>query len=201
MKYRIEVTARAEADIEEAYAWYAERSPEGAARWHGELSRAINTLERFPERCPVALVESEAVGLDIRRLVVGRLVFPMKNQTLEFQRALKMLSQKEMFDPPQELFAIDQERIFGLTIKAESLLQIRQARLKHLGMPPDTSYGQRDHISREIAYAQVLFRQHASWPVIDVTRRAIEETAVIILETLREREEKRARMASGGGEM
>src|ERR1700755_392949 len=38
-------------------------------------------------------------------------------------------------DPPTELFAIDQERVFGLTIKAESLLQIRQARLKHLGMP------------------------------------------------------------------
>ena len=42
-------------------------------------------------------------------------------------------------DPPTELFAIDQERVFGLTIKAESLLQIRQARLKHLGMPSDTS--------------------------------------------------------------
>ena len=42
-------------------------------------------------------------------------------------------------DPPQELFAIDQEHIFGLTIKAEALLQIRQARLKHLGMPADTS--------------------------------------------------------------
>jgi plasmid stabilization system protein ParE len=72
VKYRVEVTARAEADIEEAYAWYAERSPEGAAKWHGELSRAINTLERFPERRRVAFLESEAVGLDIRRLVVGR---------------------------------------------------------------------------------------------------------------------------------
>jgi regulator of PEP synthase PpsR (kinase-PPPase family) len=36
------------------------------------------------------------------------------------------------------------------------------------------------------------------WPVIDVTGRAIEETAVIILETLRDRDEKRANMASGG---
>jgi len=52
VKYRVEVTARAEADIEEAYAWYAERSPEGAARWDGELSRAINTLERFPSAAP-----------------------------------------------------------------------------------------------------------------------------------------------------
>jgi hypothetical protein len=65
-------------------------------------------------------------------------------------------------EPPQELFQVDQEKVFGLTIKAESLLQIRQARLKHLGMPSDTSYGQREHIQQEIAYAQSLFRQHAA---------------------------------------
>src|SRR6185369_4122971 len=63
-------------------------------------------------------------------------------------------------EPPAELFQIDQEKIFGLTIKAEALLQIRQARLKHLGMPSDTSYGQRDHIAREITFAQGLFREH-----------------------------------------
>src|SRR4030095_1061880 len=47
-------------------------------------------------------------------------------------------------EPPGELFQIDQEKIFGLTIKTEELLKIRQARLKHLGMPDGTSYAQRD---------------------------------------------------------
>jgi regulator of PEP synthase PpsR (kinase-PPPase family) len=90
-------------------------------------------------------------------------------------------------DPPKELFQIDQQKIYGLTIKAESLLLICQARLKHLGMPPETSYGQREHIAQEIAYAQALFRQHASWPVIDVTGKAIEETAADILRIVKDR--------------
>jgi regulator of PEP synthase PpsR (kinase-PPPase family) len=95
-------------------------------------------------------------------------------------------------EPPQELFQIDQEKIFGLTIKAEELLKIRQARLKHLGMPSDTSYGQRDHITQEIAYAQALFRQHASWPIIDITGKAVEETAADILRIKKDRDTRRA---------
>lgn len=95
-------------------------------------------------------------------------------------------------EPPSELFAIDQKKIFGLTIKAEALLQIRQARLKHLGMPPDTSYGQREHIAQEIAYAQALFRQHSSWPVMDVTGKAIEETAADILRVKKDLDSRRA---------
>src|SRR5262245_18726903 len=83
--------------------------------------------------------------------------------------------------PPKELFELDQDRSYGLTIKAESLLQIRQARLRHLGMPSDTSYGQRDHITQEITFAQALFRQHPAWPVIDITGKAVEETAADIL--------------------
>jgi regulator of PEP synthase PpsR (kinase-PPPase family) len=98
--------------------------------------------------------------------------------------------------PPGELFQIDQEKIFGLTIKPEALLQIRQARLRHLGMPSDTSYGQRDHIAQEIAFAQSLFRDHAQWPVIDVTGKAIEETAADILRIKKDRDARRAEAAS-----
>jgi regulator of PEP synthase PpsR (kinase-PPPase family) len=95
-------------------------------------------------------------------------------------------------DPPAELFQIDQEKIFGLTIKAESLLQIRQARLRHLGMPSDTSYGQRAHITQEITFAQALFRQHPAWPVIDITGKAVEETAADILRIKKDRDARRA---------
>jgi regulator of PEP synthase PpsR (kinase-PPPase family) len=93
--------------------------------------------------------------------------------------------------PPDELMQIDQEKIFGLTIKIDELLRIRLARLKHLGMPGDTSYAQRDYVAQEIAYAQSVFREHASWPVIDITGKAIEETAADILRIRRERELRR----------
>ncbi len=94
--------------------------------------------------------------------------------------------------PPEELFQIDQEKIFGLTIKAEPLLQIRQARLKHLGMPSDTSYGQRDHISKEIVYAQQIFREHPQWPIMDISGKAVEETAADIMRIKKDRETRKA---------
>jgi regulator of PEP synthase PpsR (kinase-PPPase family) len=84
-------------------------------------------------------------------------------------------------DPPAELDQVDPNKVYGLTIQPDALSKIRQARLTHLGMPPDSSYGMRDHIQREMAYAQEIFRKHPDWPVIDVTAKAIEETAADIL--------------------
>jgi regulator of PEP synthase PpsR (kinase-PPPase family) len=93
--------------------------------------------------------------------------------------------------PPDELLQIDQEKIFGLTIKIDELLRIRQARLKHLGMPGDTSYAQRDYVAQEIQYAQSIFRQNAAWPIIDITGKAIEETAADILRIKKDRDSRR----------
>jgi len=90
-------------------------------------------------------------------------------------------------DPPPELFGLPQHRIFALTIQIEALVKIRQVRLKHLGLPPDTGYGMRQHIAAEIAHANELYRKHPEWPVLDVTNRAIEETASDILRLLGER--------------
>jgi regulator of PEP synthase PpsR (kinase-PPPase family) len=94
-------------------------------------------------------------------------------------------------DPPRELLQVEKERVFGLTIKPEALLQIRQARLRHLGMPAETSYGQRDHILQEISFAQSIFRQHPQWPVIEITGKAVEETAADILRIQKDRDTRR----------
>jgi hypothetical protein len=90
-------------------------------------------------------------------------------------------------DPPAELEQVDESRVYGLIIRPESLMRIRQARLSHLGMPQDSSYGTRQHIEEEIKYSRRIFRDHANWPVIDVTNRAIEETAADILRLYKER--------------
>jgi regulator of PEP synthase PpsR (kinase-PPPase family) len=64
-------------------------------------------------------------------------------------------------------------------------------------MSVDSAYGLKDQVREELEYANRIFRDHPQWPVIDVTGRAIEETAVIILESLKERDEnaKNARAA------
>ena len=114
--------------------------------------------------------------------------------TLLAQRGLKVANLPIVLGvpPPPELEEANQERIVGLTIGLEPLVEIRKARLKQLGMSVDANYGLKDQVKAELQYAQDIFVQHAGWPVIDVTGRAIEETAVIILESLKEREEAKA---------
>src|SRR5690606_8213094 len=75
--------------------------------------------------------------------------------------------------PPAELERAPQDRIVGLTIEVDQLCAIRQERLRKLGMPPETQYGLREHVEREIAHAERLFRLHPEWPVVDMTGRSV----------------------------
>ena len=105
------------------------------------------------------------------------------------QRGLKVANVPLVLgiDPPEELAQVDERKVFGLIIQPDTLMHIRQARLKHLGMSNDAEYGKRQHINTEIAYSREIFRKHPNWPVIDVTNRAIEETAADILRIYQER--------------
>jgi regulator of PEP synthase PpsR (kinase-PPPase family) len=94
-------------------------------------------------------------------------------------------------EPPKELLELPGFRVIGLTIGVDQILDIRKHRLQQLGMPPDANYGLRDHVKSELEYAHQIFRDHPDWVVVDVTNCAIEETATIILEALKDRDELR----------
>jgi regulator of PEP synthase PpsR (kinase-PPPase family) len=110
--------------------------------------------------------------------------------TLLAHRGLKVVNQPIVLGVriPPELDEAPQDRVVGLTIDVDHLVEIRKARLKQLGMPMDAGYGLRDQVRQELDYAGEIFASHPKWPVIDVTGRAIEETAVIVLESLKERD-------------
>ena len=91
--------------------------------------------------------------------------------------------------PPPELEEVAPEKVIGLTLAIEKLLEIRKARLIQLGMPADANYGLREHVAAELEYADEIFNSHPGWMVIDDSGRAIEETATIILEALKDRED------------
>jgi len=88
--------------------------------------------------------------------------------------------------PPQALFGLRQPLVVGLTTAAERLVQVRRNRLLSLNQTPDTSYVDNDRVTREIQYARRMFADNG-WPVIDVTRRSIEETAAAVINLLNER--------------
>lgn len=87
-------------------------------------------------------------------------------------------------DPPAELFQLDPARVVGLVIDAQRLVELRAARLRHLGQDPRTAYADFEQIDDELRYARGIFRGHP-WVVVDVTGKAVEETANEVLVKLK----------------
>ena len=86
---------------------------------------------------------------------------------------------------PKELEDVDPRRVFGLSIDPAALMKIRQSRMETLRMEAHADYGDIRHIRREAAWARKVFESHPEWTVLNMTRKAIEETASKILELYR----------------
>ena len=88
--------------------------------------------------------------------------------------------------PPEELFKVPSSRIIGLLIDPYKLNEIRCARLKAMGLTDGANYADIHRIQEELEYARAIMQQlHCM--IINVSNRAIEETASLILEYLRKR--------------
>ena len=70
--------------------------------------------------------------------------------------------------------------IIGLSVEAKRLFDIRSNRLKEMKEHKISSYSNLDFIQREIEDSKKLFRKY-NWPIIDVTRKSVEETAASII--------------------
>lgn len=86
--------------------------------------------------------------------------------------------------PPKELFDIPNNRIIALTNDPDKLNSIRQVRLKALGLDYTANYASMERILDEIDFAEKLYNK-LKCPVINVSDKAIEETASIILSIIR----------------
>ncbi|WP_334075189.1 MULTISPECIES: pyruvate, water dikinase regulatory protein [Paenibacillus] len=82
--------------------------------------------------------------------------------------------------PPTQLREVNPGKIVGLTVNPEHLVKIRSARLQSMGLPDDAHYASIQRVQDELKYAQELFAA-LGCPVIDVTDKAIEETAALIM--------------------
>ena len=97
MAYRVEMTALAEDDLESMYLWLkSSQSVEIANVWYNQMDAAINSLETFPNRCPVA-PEGREFGIEVRQLLHGnrrsayRIIFHIKSVSeIEVVRVLRI---------------------------------------------------------------------------------------------------------------
>ena len=103
-------------------------------------------------------------------------------------RGLKVANVPLVLDvePPSEIDEIPGHRVVGMTIEIDQLMDIRRKRLQQLGMPSDANYGLREYVRTELEYAHRIFKKNPDWMIVDVTNRAIEETATTILENMKE---------------
>jgi len=83
--------------------------------------------------------------------------------------------------PPDEIYRLPLHKIVGLTIDPHQLNGIRQERLKALGLTANADYASLERILKELAFANTVMK-NINCPVIDVTNKAVEETASRVLE-------------------
>ncbi|MEL0144530.1 MAG: pyruvate, water dikinase regulatory protein [Alphaproteobacteria bacterium] len=92
---------------------------------------------------------------------------------------------------PEGLDKLSNPLVIGLTNDPRRLVELRRARLNSLHQMEETPYVDPDAVRAEITEARRYFAKNR-WPVIDVTRRSIEETAAAILSLYNRMQEERA---------
>jgi regulator of PEP synthase PpsR (kinase-PPPase family) len=85
---------------------------------------------------------------------------------------------------PESILKVRNPLVVGLLASPERIVQIRQNRLEALNASADSPYVDRLAVAEEVALSRRLFARQG-WPVIDVTRRSIEETAAGIIDLLK----------------
>jgi len=88
--------------------------------------------------------------------------------------------------PPESIYTLKHPLVVGLTTSPDRLVQVRRNRLLSLNQSPETAYVDQEAVAAELAFARRIFSDQG-WPVIDVTRRSIEETAAAIINLVNER--------------
>lgn len=92
---------------------------------------------------------------------------------------------------PEQLEKLTRPLVVSLHATPERLIQIRQNRLLSMGADSGSdSYIDRQSVTEEVAFARKLSAKH-DWPLLDVTRRSIEETAAAIMKLYSDRQRNR----------
>lgn len=85
--------------------------------------------------------------------------------------------------PPRGLFDLPRNRVVGLVANPERLTLLRQSRTARMGIR-QRGYATIDYVRKELTFAYEVFEKRRDWPIVDVTNKSIEETAVEIISVI-----------------
>ena len=139
---------------------------------------ALNfTMEHDDGQLPANIEEADVVLIGISRTSKTPTSIYLANRGIKTANVPIVLGTPI----PEQLLTAKNPLIVGLVATAERISQVRQNRV--LGTQPgfsSESYTNRSGIAEELTYALNLCESH-DWPIIDVSRRSIEETAAAVL--------------------
>lgn len=128
---------------------------------------------------PRGLLKADLVLIGVSRTSKTPLSMYLANKNIKVANVPLVLEA----DPPKEIFMIPGKRVIGLTNSPEKLNQVREERLKSLGLPNNSNYANLSRILDELDYAEKIMKR-IGCPIIDVSNKAIEETADIVISAL-----------------
>ncbi|MGD2033672.1 MAG: pyruvate, water dikinase regulatory protein [Bacteroidales bacterium] len=140
------------------------------------------TLSRDDGMNPKKLSEAEIVLTGVSR--VGKT--PLSIYLAMFGWKVANVPLIRGIDPPGELFEIDRNRVFGLTIGNHQLLAHRKKRMANLGINQDDQYIGERMINDDLQYAEKIFKK-GRFTIINVTNKPIESSASEIIQALSSR--------------
>jgi regulator of PEP synthase PpsR (kinase-PPPase family) len=97
---------------------------------------------------------------------------------------------------PPKLFELTRPLVVGLLVSPDRLIQIRRNRLLSLNENRESSYVDVEAVRQETLFARRLFEKQG-WPMIDVTRRSVEETAAAVINLMNARKHEALSKGSG----
>ena len=116
--YSVELTERAETDVERVFLWIGRRQPELAERWHAGFVAKLASLASMPGRCPVAREDDAYPDTTMRQLTYGQyriLYHIIEPQSPDAEGAVRILhvlhgAQKFSFEAPSKKPPSDRPR-------------------------------------------------------------------------------------------
>jgi len=129
---------------------------------------------------PSGLLQADLVILGVSRTSKTPLSMYLANKNIKVANVPLVPESK----PPKEIYEVPARRMIGLTNSPLKLNEIREERLKALGLPKGSNYASMERILYEIDYAENIMKK-IGCPIIDVSNKAVEETAEIIITQLR----------------
>ena len=130
---------------------------------------------------PIGILKSDIVLVGISRTSKTPLSMYLANKNIKVAN-VPLVPEIAL---PKELNNINPKKIIGLTNTPEKLNKIRQERLKALGLSSNANYANIERILQELDYSDSIMKK-LGCPVIDVSNKAIEETAGIIIDLMKE---------------